>query len=467
MGSIGPATILPAPLPVENATKSFWRTDPHELDEYRYHSVPRSCEVIIIGGGYAGIAAAYHLVAGLESVYDDEPIVDRNRPCVVLLEAREACSGATGRNGGHLRPSVYTRLPSLIEQYGLEAAVELCAFEDAHVPAIADIIHTEGIDCDFMLTRSFDIYTDREEAKKAKAAYDALKAAGVVKSTMDHLEWTDEEDAEKVSGVKGCVGCFTFPAAHLSPYKLFMDLLEVANNTGKLNIQTGTPALSIHENAINEPSGWTVETPRGNLHAKHVIVATNGYASHLLPEYVGKIVPCRGICSHITCPPGSAAPKMKMSYCLRLPNGSQDYLIPRQDGSIVVGGARSEFFHKREQWYNNPDDATLIEPAKHYFDNYMQTHFTGWEDSGAKVERLWTGVMGYTSDGLPSVGAVPDMENVWIAAGFEGHGMPVIWLTMNGIARMIKGAKFKESGIPRIYRTTRERLEEDRDDLAG
>lgn len=75
--------------------------------------------------------------------------------------------------------------------------------------------------------------------------------------------------------------------------------------------------------------------------------------------------------------------------------------------------------------------------------------------------------MGYNSDGLPSVGEVPGKKGVWISAGFDGHGMPVIWLTMEGLADMVMdGTSFEDSGIPRIYKTTAERLESERDDYA-
>jgi hypothetical protein len=66
-------------------------------------------------------------------------------------------------------------------------------------------------------------------------------------------------------------------------------------------------------------------------------------------------------------------------------------LIPRPDGSIIVGGARPTFFHDLESWYGNTDDSKLIESASHYFDNYMQRHFHGWEDTGAYTDRVWTG----------------------------------------------------------------------------
>ena len=344
--------------------------------------------------------------------------------------------------------------------------------------AIAALVKKENIDCDFTLTRSFDIYTDKTEAETAKESYEKLKAAGIAKSTIDDLIWTDAEQAEEVSnsfkvlstelimlqvsGVKGCVGCFTFTAAHLWPYKLFMHLLARAVSCG-LNLQTHTPILSISPSS-QRPKKWSAITPRGTITASKIIFATNGYTAGLLQEYTTKIVPSKGICCRIVPSPTSTHPSLTNTYGLRLPNGGFDYLISRNDGSIIVGGARSTFFFDHENWYNKTDDSTLIKPAEKYFDNYMQRNFIGWEESGARVDQIWTGIMGYTSDQLPSVGEVPGREGCFIAAGFVGHGMPVIWLTMKGIAEMVSsGKKFEEVRIPRICKTTKERLESDLD----
>jgi glycine/D-amino acid oxidase-like deaminating enzyme len=105
---------------------------------------------------------------------------------------------------------------------------------------------------------------------------------------------------------------------------------------------------------------------------------------------VDKIVPVRGICSHIK-PSKSPAPLLPNSYIIRWSDTKYEYLIPRLDGSIIVGGARSVYYHDLDSWYNNVNDDKLIESAKNYFDGYMQRVFHGWEDSGAYTSKVWTG----------------------------------------------------------------------------
>lgn len=77
-------------LPVANATTPYWRTQLHSIDEHRStEELPPECDVVIIGGGLSGVTTAYHLAA----------LAGAEIPSIVMLEARQVCSGATGRNG--------------------------------------------------------------------------------------------------------------------------------------------------------------------------------------------------------------------------------------------------------------------------------------------------------------------------------------------------------------------------------
>ena len=81
------------PFPTAHSTKSFWRSSIKPIDQHRTtESLPSNADIVIIGAGYSGAAIAHHLI-------EESKRLDRAIPSIVILEAREVCSGATGRNG--------------------------------------------------------------------------------------------------------------------------------------------------------------------------------------------------------------------------------------------------------------------------------------------------------------------------------------------------------------------------------
>ncbi len=162
---------------------------------------------------------------------------------------------------------------------------------------------------------------------------------------------------------------------------------------GGANLQTTTPVTQVSTTTDNEGL-WTVTTPRGAIKSNKLVFASNAYTAGISPQYTQKIVPQRAICSRIVTPPGKSVPALTNTYSIYQGPGKYDYLIPRPDGSIIVGGATSGPNAQdlnRQHWYNVTDDSTLIEPVKHYFDGFMQRTFRGWEDSGAVTDMVWTG----------------------------------------------------------------------------
>jgi hypothetical protein len=78
---------IPVSLPWLNPTQSYWQDPPDEIADLRStDTVPRSADVVIVGSGITGAAVAWNLLQ------------DGDRD-VLMLDARQACSGATGRNG--------------------------------------------------------------------------------------------------------------------------------------------------------------------------------------------------------------------------------------------------------------------------------------------------------------------------------------------------------------------------------
>lgn len=164
-------------------------------------------------------------------------------------------------------------------------------------------------------------------------------------------------------------------------------MLERAVARG-VDLQTNTPVSSITPTHAESVTGWVVNTGRGSIKCHTVIHATNGYASALVPEIKGKIVPVKGMVARLV---PKSAPKLAESYMMRFSDYEYDYLIPRPDSSIVVGGARRDFYKDLHSWFDVSDDGSSISGAENYFDGYMQRHFRGWEDCDVRTESLWTG----------------------------------------------------------------------------
>ncbi len=113
-------------------------------------------------------------------------------------------------------------------------------------------------------------------------------------------------------------------AARMWPYKFVSHILAAlltANDLhGDFNLQTLTPVTSVSASSQAKASDytWTVTTPRGSIMAKKVVLATNGYTSHLLePPFADLIVPVRGQMTALLPPPSLQNDKrLKNSYGL-------------------------------------------------------------------------------------------------------------------------------------------------------
>ncbi|CAG7946144.1 unnamed protein product [Penicillium olsonii] len=442
----------PFPQPAEGSTQSFWRTKLDPLDDHQTTPFPTETDVLIIGGGYVGASAAYHILAENKQ---------ETPPRVTLVEARGLCSGATGRNGGHLRPDIYSATALFNERHGLEAAAEVVRFEVSHLKVIEDLVRKENIDCELTFTRSYDMYLDEDQLNKAKTFYDFLVNEGF--DSMGNVTYMTQSDTQKEAHVRDAKGGFSFPTAHLWPYKLVTQLVRIAISHG-LNLQTHTLVSEVAETPTADGL-WPVTTDRGVIHARKIIFATNAYTSALAPQYAKAIVPCKGVCTQIFAAPGAPHQNLPGTYAIRLGTGAYIYQITRKDGSLIVGGASHTFKNDLEEWHNNPDDSKLIDVAVNFLKGYMQRTFLGWEDSGAEAKHIWSGVMGYSADSLPHVGSVPGKPGQFIAAGFNGHGMPVAFLSGKAVADMAQySISFEDTGLPRLFETSEARLEPIYDD---
>ncbi|RCI09166.1 hypothetical protein L249_1505 [Ophiocordyceps polyrhachis-furcata BCC 54312] len=357
-----------ASLPSAHSTRSFWHREPSArlLGHRTTAELPAKADVVVVGSGISGAFAARELVKGGREV--------------VVLEAREACWGATGRNGGHCQPGVWNSSPAVAR------------FELATHDMLAELVGKEGIACDWHEVGGVHALLTAAELEAARTQIRRLEGQADLRDKAVLVE--DREALRELRLGEAVVGAVVQKvAATCWPYKLVAAVLEslLEKDDGMMNLQTGTPV-------------------RGDLSAPDVVLATNGYTSYLVPGMADLIVPVQGqVCA--LRPPSDDAEELKHSHSW-LPTASDDYLMqrPGSKGLLIFGGERCSVPGGRIGISHDDDVDPVIgarlrramAPAMR-----LRPRGAGPERDVLEAEAEWSGVMGYSRDGHPWVGAVP------------------------------------------------------------
>ncbi|KAK8176409.1 FAD dependent oxidoreductase-like protein [Phyllosticta citribraziliensis] len=453
----------PAGLPVPNSTSSFWHSEPNQflLGHRTTDELPAEADVVIVGSGITGTSAARFLA-------EDDRAKGRS---VVLLEAREACWGATGRNGGHCQVLPVAR------------DVDVTKFEVLNYNAVKSYIEANGVQCEWRSLAGTRAYFDAASFEVARDEVQALKAKAPELGKLVEIV-TDKDELAKIRIPKAVGATLTFSAASLWPYKLVTFILEKLVKDGKLNLQTNTPVHRISfDDAAAGSSAYpnAVHTSRGLIRAKKLIVATNGYSSHILPPFADLIVPVRGEMSALLPPKG--APRLPNSYGLcgqpGQPSHNDDYLnqrpyegVPNPAGHYMFGGGEGGGKH---DYIGVWDDSAIDEGMAAWLRRkLLESTDLGGETDGLDeltATHQWTGIMGYSRDNVPWVGKVPGLQAAYISAGYTGHGMPNGTLCGKAVVDLLlaeeaglspAAARDKvvhDVGLPRSYLVTDERIQ--------
>ncbi|KAH6950722.1 FAD dependent oxidoreductase-domain-containing protein [Fusarium avenaceum] len=420
--------------PVPEPTQSYWLDDPPfpALCDIQDGDLPQEADVVIIGSGIAGASVAKSLLELSES-----------KLRVVVCEARQLCSGATGRNGGHIKSAPYEEFAIFRPKLGAEETRKVIRFKRKHLEMMKQL--GESIpQAEVREVETVDVYLEKEDFEKAK------KQVEEVKDWMPeeaHKIWEGEE-ARKEFGVNELVaGAVSYSAGALWPYRLvtgvWNDLLERFSG---LSINTHTPVESVTQNS---DASYTVKTSRGVIKAQHVVHTTNAYAGQLVPSLRGSLA---GALAHMSAQrPGASFPSShgNRSWSVVYAPGF-DYITQRPDGpdgtpgDLMIGGG---FFRSRREGLDQiglwDDSQTHALPLMH-IRGVMPAVFEPQWGEGSKLVKSWTGILGFTGDLMPLVGRVPGSQvqkdsGEWMAAGFCGEGMVWAWLCGTALAVMVLG----------------------------
>lgn len=138
---------------------------------------------------------------------------------MLMLEARDVCGAATGRNGGQLRPHLYSRYTPWAKRFGAQVAHDLIAHEYAHFGAFSHIFESEGLikDVAFRLGDTFDAAMSQEAWDRLKGNYEHMKADhGANDYIVKACRLIDDPvEAEEFTQMKGCVGAVVHPTGQV------------------------------------------------------------------------------------------------------------------------------------------------------------------------------------------------------------------------------------------------------------
>ncbi|KAF2118325.1 FAD dependent oxidoreductase [Lophiotrema nucula] len=444
----------PCPLPSPDSSKSFWLSEPILLGHRTTEELPAEADVVVVGTGITGASALRYLAESGMKLR------------IVALDAREVCSGATGRNGGHLQPLPYARSPS-IGAFEIEGSNELASY-----------IHDNSVPCEYRAldaVRSF--WTQESVAQILPRVHQLKKEDPKVGAKIEVV--TDDAGLAALGLQKGCAGALVNKAAAtLWPYKAVTHMVQSLVESKSINLQTNTPVDRISRNG----GKWSVQTRRGSIMATNVILATNAYTSHLLHDFSPLIVPARGHVTALIPPQQEQSPPETLSHSYGLiahsPNAGKDvdeddYLIqrpyapgPNRKMHLIFGGA-----HYDSKLTNiGPDaaDDSVVDPdaVAYLRKSILKAIKVPGDTQGfdeLETEYSWSGIQGYSRDNRPWVGEVPGEKGLFVAAGYSGHGLPNGPLCAKAVVKMILENKtgqevVKEGASPEEYLLTEERI---------
>jgi glycine/D-amino acid oxidase-like deaminating enzyme len=159
------------------------------------------------------------------------------------------------------------------------------------------------------------------------------------------------------------------------------------------------------------PGGWLeVKSRRVTVRCASVALCTNAYTPLFHPYFVDKILPTRGqiLCTE---PLGQ---RVLDQVCYA--DYGYEYFRQLPDGRLLVGGWRHHF-REAEVGY---EDRTTPE-LQAGLESFLVKYFP--EAATARITHRWSGTMGFSIDGLPLVGSLPEQPGVYFAVGFTGHGL--------------------------------------------
>jgi gamma-glutamylputrescine oxidase len=388
---------------IEQPDTGGWRK-PLPRPEQTYFDVDAlDVDVAVVGSGLTGLSAAYHVLGAHPGAR------------VVVLEAGRIGHGASSRSTGMLTPGVGQNLPALVRRWGADTARAMYCCSLEAVEYVRKLASAEQIDASLRMTGQLVVACGPSGRRRLARQAEVLEMLGLPCERLDDRELSRHLRlvTDATGGDEEGPAALRLPVAGtLNPTRLLHGLSQAVSRRGG-RIMEGAKVASLSRTS---PVRLTLVDGR-HLRAQHVVVATSGYASGLNLQR-GRLVPLhlRVLLTEpltpVQCAELGWPGREGVIDSRRLFN----YFRLTEDDRLLFGGGRPRYL-----WGGKLTD----QPAAGLDLDRLVQQFHGFFPwlRQLPIARSWTGVIAYSLDNLPVVGAAPGYERVLFVGGWCGHGI--------------------------------------------
>lgn len=362
----------------------------------------RTYDVIIVGAGISGLSTAYW-------INKEDPSLK-----VAIIEKSRLSYGASGRNAGFITCGSVEHFNRMINKHGLKQATEIWKFSETNLRLLQEeIIQDSAEALEFEKNGAYSLAAQENEFEELKEVAKIMTGLDIKTEIFDA-----DQIRERVGAVNFVGGIKYLDDASVNPVKLVNAIYSKVN----VDLIEQTEAIKIEESSEGTR---ILKTDNGDFEAPMILMNLNGYSANLHPYFADKIFATRAQCLMF-----EKVPRFMEGPCYA--NFYLDYFRQIPSGELLIGGFR-QIEKETEVGYSDH----ITEPIQNALHNFVKTHLPQYKD--AKVTHRWSGIMGFSKDGEPMIGSIPDDPQVFFAGGYTGHGIGLAFHTAKCLVDLVFG----------------------------